>query len=330
MKSIGDLMDIKSPCKDNNNCLPALEFLYTLITSVEFDDPLTPSEQASAMMMFFSLLNCTSPCPPFLEKNWCTSQLATKSVQIALRVADHSTTHLSAQSSSLFITIVKNIGTFTDIDSPHKDNNNRGPALQFLHALITSVKFDNPLTLQEQRSALMMFLHVVNCTSSRPPFLEKDWCTPQLATKFVQITLRDLESTAWYNFASAYELDTYFFQHTSFTNKTLASFVSALFEEFHPQMGLWMDVIALWTFLHLIVTGLGSEHLGLHVCQQSLEYLHEPDNLFTSCRVLLLWNDPCILRRLALLHPKHSSWSGCIQRLEDSDMDRALVVEVRY
>ncbi|KAK0448057.1 hypothetical protein EV421DRAFT_110421 [Armillaria borealis] len=216
-----------------------------------------------------------------------------------------------ASNQSLFIMIVESIGYLVDIASPHKDNDNRGTVLEFLYTLITSVEFDEPLTLLEQSSALTMFFRILNSTSSRPPYLQKDWCTPQLATKFVRISLRDFR-------VDTDERGTYLFQHTSFTNETLASFVSNLFEELRTEI----NGGALRIFLPLIITGLGSEDLGVHtVRRQSLEYLHEPDNLFTSCTALIQWYDTRTLRCLALLHPKHPSWPGCLQRLEDSEME---------
>ncbi len=205
-----------------------------------------------------------------------------------------------------------------DIASPHKDNDNRCTVLEFLYTLITSVEFDDHLTPLEQSVTLTMFFRVLNSTSSRPPFLEKDWCTPQRATKFVQIALRDFRGPT-------HELGTYFLQHTSFTNETLASFVSSTFEELRTET----NSCALWIFLDLIITGLGSEDLGVHIRQQSLEYFHEPNNLFTSCTALIQWNDTRILRRLALLHPGHRSWPGCLQRLEDIGMKESLVTDLK-
>ncbi|KAK0498084.1 hypothetical protein EDD18DRAFT_1350710 [Armillaria luteobubalina] len=222
-----------------------------------------------------------------------------------------------ASNQSLFIMMMESIDGMVDIESPYKDNDNCLPALKFLHMLITLDKFDNPLTLHKQASALMMFFRLLNCTSSHPPFLETDWCTPQLATKFTQITLRCLDSktyTWWYPNKDTFEQATYLLQHTSFTNKMLASFVSNLFEEFSTQTN---HRYTLWTFLHLIITKLGSDYKLVCVCHQSLEYLHEPNNLFTSCCVLIHCNDTRTLRHLALLHPEHGSWPGCIQRLEE-------------
>ncbi len=223
-----------------------------------------------------------------------------------------------ASNQSLFITIVESIGDLVNIASPRKDNDDRFTVLEFLYTLITSVEFDDPLTSREQTSALMMFFRVLNSTSSRPPFRETDWCTPQLATKSIRIALRGGDR-------HTLELGTYFFQHTSFTNETLASFVSNLFEELRTEI----NNHALWTFLRLIITGLGSEDLVADIRQQSLEYLHEPDNLFTSCTALILWDDTRNLRRLALLHPGHDSWDGCLQRLEDSEMEESRVADFK-
>ncbi|KAK0479960.1 hypothetical protein EDD18DRAFT_1206501 [Armillaria luteobubalina] len=224
-----------------------------------------------------------------------------------------------ASNRSLFITIMERIGTLVDIESPRKNNGNRHTVLKFIHTLITSDEFDRPLTPREQKSALMMFFRLLNCSSSHPPFLENDWCTPQLATKFVQIAFTD-------SFSPIDELGTYFLQHTSFTTETLASLVSDLFEEFRIQI----DGDALWTFLRLIITGLGSGYLSVPVRQSSLEYLHEPNNLFTSCTALIQHDDTQTLRRLALLHPEHGSWSSCIQRLEHSSiMDEGRVANFK-
>ncbi|KAK0490317.1 hypothetical protein IW261DRAFT_1431441 [Armillaria novae-zelandiae] len=216
---------------------------------------------------------------------------------------------------SLFIMIIESIGAIIDIDSPHKDNDNRHTVLESLHTLITSDEFDNPLTPHEQTSALMMFFRVLNCTSPCPPNLKNGWCTLQLATKFVQIASRDLKCPR--------QLGTLLFQHTSFTNKTLASFISDLFKE------LCIQPNALCIFLCLIIPQLGTEHLGLHVYRQSLEYLHEPDNLFTSCTALIQQNDTQTLRCLALLQCRHGSWSSCIQQLEDSELDKEQVADFK-
>ncbi|KAK0448053.1 hypothetical protein EV421DRAFT_110298 [Armillaria borealis] len=195
---------------------------------------------------------------------------------------------------SLFFTILLSLGDLVDLASPPEDNDNRGTVLEFLHTLITSVEFDDSLTPFEQSFALTMFFRVLNSTTCRPPCLQKDWCTPQLATKSVKIALRSWLSPTG-------ELGTCFFQHTSFTNETLASFVSDLFEELRTQI----DGGALQTFLRLIITGLGSEDLGVHC------------------------NDTQTLRRLALLHPKHPSWPGCLQRLEDSEMGESRVTDFK-
>ncbi len=67
-----------------------------------------------------------------------------------------------SDTESLFSTILQRIGDLVDIASPHKDNDNRGTVLEFLYTLITSVEFDDHLTLLKQSFALTMFFRVLN------------------------------------------------------------------------------------------------------------------------------------------------------------------------
>ncbi|KAK0214280.1 hypothetical protein EDD85DRAFT_1030129 [Armillaria nabsnona] len=87
----------------------------------------------------------------------------------------------------------------------------------------------------------------------------------------------------------------------------------------HAVLKLLHTLISSAEFDDLIVTGLASEQLDVQVRQQSLEYLYEPDNLFTSCKTLITWDDVRTLRRLALLHPRDPTWSRCLRQLEDFD-----------
>ncbi|KAK0455559.1 uncharacterized protein EV420DRAFT_577435 [Desarmillaria tabescens] len=223
---------------------------------------------------------------------------------------------------SLFIRIIQGIGDFlggkplplydSDIIPTVPLDNNRQAVLKSLYTFVSSVEFDDTLTLHERNFALIVFLRVLNSTSPRPSFLPEDWCTPQLATKFVRNALEDTSRS----YSNAYELGTYFFRSTSFTNKTAAYFVSSLFEHLRTQD----SIPPVSAFLDLIVTVLASENLDIHIRQQSLEYLYEPDNLFTSCTTLIQNGDPWTLRRLALLRPKDPAWSGCLQRLQDFEI----------
>ncbi|KAK0213177.1 hypothetical protein DFS33DRAFT_1269803 [Desarmillaria ectypa] len=164
---------------------------------------------------------------------------------------------------SLFIRIVQGIGDFLGIKSL--------------------------LSYDDGTAAVPLDNNLLNSTFPLPPFLAKDWCTPQLATKSIQIAFED---TIWLSpdcYHSAYELGTYFFQSTSFTNETLAYFVSSVFEQLRTQTGRGLPI-----FLDLIVTGLASDDLnGPHETKT--------------------------LRRLALLRPKDPAWTGCIQRLQGAE-----------
>ncbi|KAK0225559.1 hypothetical protein IW262DRAFT_1491163 [Armillaria fumosa] len=221
---------------------------------------------------------------------------------------------------SLFISIIKNIGGILGIKSLPSDyddtptiplDNNRCAVLKLLYMLISSLEFDDALTLPERNVVLTTFFRVLKSTSPRPPFLAEYWCTPQRATKSVQIALED---TSWGTLSHrrhALELGTYFLRSTSFTNETLASFVTSLFEQLHTENDDSRPI----SFLNLIVTEMESKHLDAQICQRSLEYLYSPDNLFTYCATLIIRDDTTALRRLALLHPNHPAWSGCLQQL---------------
>ncbi|KAK0225551.1 hypothetical protein IW262DRAFT_694624 [Armillaria fumosa] len=101
---------------------------------------------------------------------------------------------------------------------------NRHAVLKLLYILISSADFDDTLTRRDQAFVLITFFRVLNSTSPLPPFLAKEWCTPQLATKSVQVVF---EAVSWdwpryVDHEAAYELLTCFFQNTSFTNEDLA------------------------------------------------------------------------------------------------------------
>ncbi|KAK0195054.1 hypothetical protein F5146DRAFT_1024016 [Armillaria mellea] len=226
-------------------------------------------------------------------------------------------------SDSLFSRILRGIGEFLGVNV--YDNNlpavaldtNRYAVLKLLYDLISSAEFDDTVTHRDQIFVLTTFFRVLNSTLPHPPFLAKDWCTPQLAIKSVQIAFEEASRPSLYHedyYHTAHELGTYFFRHTSFTNEALAHFVSTLFEHLRKQDGRVLSV-----FLDLIVTGLASEQLDVQVRQQSLEYLYKPENLFASCTTLITCGETRTLRRLALLHPKDPAWSGCLRQLEVFD-----------
>ncbi len=81
---------------------------------------------------------------------------------------------------------------------------NRYAALKLLSTLISSAELVNipPERLNAVWTALF---RIKNCTFPLPPFLAQDWCTPQLATHYVQIAFEDGSP------ASAYELGNHFF-----------------------------------------------------------------------------------------------------------------------
>ncbi|KAK0505124.1 hypothetical protein EDD18DRAFT_1127831 [Armillaria luteobubalina] len=231
---------------------------------------------------------------------------------------------------SLFGRILRGIGDFLGVSSC--DNNplpavalatNRHAVLKLLYDLISSAEFDDTVTHHDQIFVLTIFFRVLNSPFPPPPFLPKDWCTPQLAIKSVQIAFEDVSQTSLYHedyYHAAYELGIYFFKHTSFTNETLAYFVSTLFERLRKQDGRLLSV-----FLDLIVTGLASEQWDVQARQQSLKYLYEPENLFSSCTTLITWGEVETLRRLALLCPRDPTWSRCLRQLDVFDFPKQVL-----
>ncbi len=68
----------------------------------------------------------------------------------------------------------------------------RHAVLKFLYTLLSSDHFGKrEVPHEHQRAALVLFLHMVEFTSPLPPFMFRDWCTPDLAAEFVRITFED-------------------------------------------------------------------------------------------------------------------------------------------
>ncbi|SJK97122.1 uncharacterized protein ARMOST_00373 [Armillaria ostoyae] len=219
---------------------------------------------------------------------------------------------------SLFSKILRGICDILGVNSYNNNtpavalDTNRYAALKLLYTLILSAELDY-IPPERMNAVWTTFFRVKNSTFPLPSFLAKDDWFIQPATKSVQIAFEypsraSLHHKVYYH--TAYELCTYFFQHTSFTNEALAYFVSTLFEQLREQDGPGLSV-----FLDLIVTRLASEDLDAQIRQKSLEYLHEPDNLFTSCTALITWGYTNTIRRLARLCPQHPAWPGCLQLL---------------
>ncbi|KAK0476756.1 hypothetical protein IW261DRAFT_1489925 [Armillaria novae-zelandiae] len=221
---------------------------------------------------------------------------------------------------SLFTTIMEDIGGFLDIKSLPLTldltptvylDDNRHAVVQLLYILISSVEFEDTLTVPERNVTLTTFFRVLNSMSPRPSFLDKYWCTPQVLTNTLHIVFEPQSWASTYQHGLACDLATYFFLSTTFTDETLASFLSSLFEQ--PRI---LPDSLLSKFLDLIFTGLVSGDSGSQLCQQSLAIIYEPNNLFTSCCAIIKLGENKTLRRLAFLRPKDSSWPGCLQRLQ--------------
>ncbi|KAK0215556.1 hypothetical protein IW262DRAFT_1465241 [Armillaria fumosa] len=200
--------------------------------------------------------------------------------------------------------------------------------------MISSAEFGSgPLCVKDCCIALIIFLRVLNSTSHRPPFLPEDWCTPDLAAKFVQISFGDDEwNSCVYKhkvvfeediqrFTPATELALHFFLCPLFVNQAIGHFVTQrLFDSVVdlPRSGS-INIRDAVTVVREFLLALAPDRLDSQIFQQATEYVFEPPNLFTTCALLLVHEDEIksnpVLRYLALLSPNHSCWFKCLEKL---------------
>ncbi|KAK0237117.1 hypothetical protein EDD85DRAFT_836146 [Armillaria nabsnona] len=68
--------------------------------------------------------------------------------------------------------------------------------------------------------------------------------------------------------------------------------------------------------LNAFITGLESDVLNPETFQLFMEYLFEPESLFTVCVVLLVQHKAHYLRCLALLRRDDPAWPECLKKLD--------------
>ncbi|KAK0467299.1 uncharacterized protein EV420DRAFT_1636312 [Desarmillaria tabescens] len=198
-------------------------------------------------------------------------------------------------------------------------------SLKILYTLL-SVQFHKEEVLgKHRRVALALFLTVLESTTPLPPFLDQDWCTPDLAAEFVQV--------AFEGGALALEYDD--------THLVLSEHVCCL-AKFPPTMNEAFDYAAakrlfdrpierlhcgdddvfnsyshLPVIISALITGLPSSKLDPQICQNFLEYLHEPDVLLAICALTIATDSRQPLYDLARLRPNDVAWPVCLQRLQE-------------
>ncbi|KAK0216205.1 hypothetical protein IW262DRAFT_202078 [Armillaria fumosa] len=210
----------------------------------------------------------------------------------------------------------------------------RYAVLKLLYTLVSCSEFGGDASVRRYhpRITLVIFLRVLNSTSPRPRFLPEDWCTPTLTASFVPIAFQDDAWASRYEPGHGYisrlptatELVHYFLQFPPVMNEFFSHFVSRRL--LSPIVGLRGPSLAslAWDgfsmILNAFITGLESNVLDAETIQRPIDYLVEPDNLFTVCAVLLIQNARSALRRLALLRRDDPVWPGCLMQLDTIPM----------
>ncbi|KAK0202473.1 hypothetical protein DFS33DRAFT_1488633 [Desarmillaria ectypa] len=231
-----------------------------------------------------------------------------------------------------FLLTIAGVGSFCGIDfsleaerMPTADlTNHRYAVLKLLYTLLLSDQFgEEEAPVEHQRAALKLFLSILESTFPLPPFITQDWCTPDLASKFVQITFED---RMW---AIEDVLDDYpaflvdhLFRFSPTMSETLEYAAAERLFDGLGKLDCYLDSIYdpfeyLSHTIHLFVTGLSSSNLNPHISQKFLAYLFEPDTLFAICLPLVGSSRGETLRGLVCLRPNDPAWPICLARLPE-------------
>ncbi|SJL11097.1 uncharacterized protein ARMOST_14500 [Armillaria ostoyae] len=238
---------------------------------------------------------------------------------------------------SLFGTVIRSIGHYMAVDSfqlcddiPSPSFNldgDRYAVLRLLYTLVSSSEFggDASVRIQDLRLTLVTFFRVLNSTFPHPRFLLDDWCTPTMADTFVRIAFQYDAWTSPYEPGHGYvghpttaaELVHYFLRFPATINKAFSHFVSGrLLGPIASLRGHDVSLnVTLSMILDAFITGLESNVLNPETIQQSIDYLFEPENLFTVCAVLFMQSAHSALRRIALLRRDDPAWPECLMQL---------------
>ncbi|SJL03734.1 uncharacterized protein ARMOST_07091 [Armillaria ostoyae] len=213
---------------------------------------------------------------------------------------------------------------------PVVPSSHRHAILKMLYTLLSSDHFGKrEVPVEHRRAALVLFLRMVESTSPLPPFMARDWCTPDLAAEFVRIAFED---GAWAQIDAfgdrphlLYELIDCLTRFPPIMNEAFKYAVAKrlfdrLVEKLHYSHDnafhcIYSSYIS--TVLETFITGLPPSKSEPQICQKFLGYLHEPDTLFAVCTFLVGSNRSKTLHVLASLCPDDPVWSVCLQRLRE-------------
>ncbi|PBK99433.1 hypothetical protein ARMGADRAFT_1025642 [Armillaria gallica] len=205
----------------------------------------------------------------------------------------------------------------------------RHAVLKNLYTLLSSDHFGKrEVPVKHQRAALVLFLHMVEFTSPLPPFMFRDWCTPDLAAEFVRIAFED---GAWAP-KDAFDhppdlvdelidrLNLHFplIVNEAFEYATTQRLFDRLVEKLHyTHNNILNSYYPVPQVLNMFITGLPSSKSESQISRNFLRYLHEPDILFAVCAFLVGGGFREALHDLARLRPNDPAWPVCLQRLRE-------------
>ncbi|PBK72336.1 hypothetical protein ARMSODRAFT_972962 [Armillaria solidipes] len=205
-------------------------------------------------------------------------------------------------------------------------SSHRHAILKLLYTLLSSDHFGKKeVPVEHQRAALALFLRMVKSTSPRPPFMARDWCTPDLAAEFVRIAFEDggwAPMDAFDNCPDIVsELIHLLIQFPPIMSQAFEYAVAKrlfdrLIEAHYNRHNLRSSYYVLQV-LKMFIDGLPSSKLESQISRNFLGYLHEPDVLFAVCAFLVGGGFSEALHDLARLRPNDPTWPVCIQRLRE-------------
>ncbi|SJL16693.1 uncharacterized protein ARMOST_20222 [Armillaria ostoyae] len=221
-----------------------------------------------------------------------------------------------------FDMVLNNIGIYMGVDdTPLFDDepetpsfeldSNRYAVLKLLYMLLSSDDFGT-MTADNQRDTLMLFLQVLNSTTSRPRFLPSDWCTPAMASSFTQLAFKDQAWTLSSDPMTLHFVHEFLHLGEPIANQILSRFVSG--RPLDYLVKLRGDVEISLSRINL-QGALGAFVSGVRRSDAAVAYLFELDNIFAVCAMYIIWRDIPRLRLLAQCCPDHPVWTECLQKL---------------
>ncbi len=224
---------------------------------------------------------------------------------------------------NMFCGVLLGIGIYMGVDdSPlsadetpsFELDGNRYAVLKLLYMLLSSDDFGTTMMVDDQHTTtLMLFLRVLNSTTSRPRFLPSDWCTPIMASNFAQIAF---ENQAWSLSSDDMALQfVYEFLQVGepLANQIFSRFVSGRLLDYVVELcgGNW-NFGRRWLLPHILEAFVS----GVRRSDAAVAYLFEFDNIFAVCAMFIIWKDIPRLRLLAQYYPDHPVWTKCFQKLD--------------